>query len=69
VAVSGWFVLLVAVGAVPVVLLQGVPGLVLWGVVLAAVITIDLVLAGSPRALGSVPPGRGSRWVPVRRSR
>jgi uncharacterized protein (DUF58 family) len=51
VAVSGWFVLLVAVGAVPVVLLQGVPGLVLWGVVLAAVVTVDLVLAGSPRAL------------------
>jgi uncharacterized protein (DUF58 family) len=51
VAVSGWFVLLVAVGAVPVVLLQGVPGLVLWGVVLAVVVTVDLMLAGSPRAL------------------
>lgn len=50
-AVSGWFVLLVAVGAVPVVLLQGVPGLVLWGAVLAAALAGDLALAGSPGAL------------------
>jgi len=50
-AVSGWFVVLVAFGVVPVVLLDGLPGLVLWSVVVAAVATIDLVVAGSPRAL------------------
>ena len=50
-AVSGWFVLLVAVGVVPVVLLDGMPGLVLWGAVLAVVVTVDLVLAGSPATL------------------
>ncbi|WP_395639262.1 DUF58 domain-containing protein [Pseudolysinimonas sp.] len=50
-AVSGWFVLLVAVGVVPVVLLDGVPGAVLWAGVLAAVIAVDLILAGSPAAL------------------
>jgi uncharacterized protein (DUF58 family) len=51
VAVSGWFVLLVALGVVPVVLLDGVPGLVLWGALLAVVTAVDLVLAGSPAAL------------------
>lgn len=50
-AVSGWFVLLVLAGAVPVVLLDGVPGLILWGGVLVAVAAIDLALAGSPRRL------------------
>lgn len=50
-AISGWFVLLVAAGTAPVVLLGGLPGLVLWGVVLALVVTVDLVLAGSPVGL------------------
>ena len=43
--------LLVAIVVVPVVLLDGVPGLVLWGVVVVLVLVVDLVLAGSPRAL------------------
>jgi len=50
-AISGWFVLLVAVGAIPVVALGGLPGLALWGVMLAAVVAVDLALAGSPAAL------------------
>ena len=50
-ALSGWFVLLAAFGVVPVVLLDGVPGLVLWGGVLAVVVAVDLALAGSPAAL------------------
>ncbi|MBU1587067.1 MAG: DUF58 domain-containing protein, partial [Actinobacteria bacterium] len=50
-AVSGWFVLLVAVGVVPVVLLDGIPGAVLWAGVLAIVVAVDLVLAGSPARL------------------
>ena len=50
-AVSGWFVLLVALGVVPVVLLDGTPGIVLWTIVLAVVIAVDLTLAGSPAAL------------------
>lgn len=50
-AISGWFVLLLAAGAVPVVLLGGLPGLALWGVVVAIVAAVDLVLAGSPAAL------------------
>lgn len=50
-AFSGWFVLLVLAGVVPVVLLDGLPGLALWGVVLLAVAVVDLVLAGSPAAL------------------
>ncbi|MFC5503363.1 DUF58 domain-containing protein [Lysinimonas soli] len=49
--VSGWFVALVAVGAVPVVLLDGWPGVLIWLAVLAVLLTIDLALAGSPRAL------------------
>jgi uncharacterized protein (DUF58 family) len=50
-AISGWFVLLIAVGIVPVVLLDGVPGLVLWAAVVLLVMVVDLMLAGSPRAL------------------
>ncbi len=50
-AISGWFVLLVAVGVVPVVLLDGIPGAVLWAGVLAIVVAVDLVLAGSPARL------------------
>lgn len=50
-AISGWFVLLTALGVVPVMLLDGLPGLVLWVVVLALVVAVDLALAGSPAAL------------------
>lgn len=50
-AVSGWFVLLVAVGAIPVVLTGGLPGLLGWAVVVVAVAAADLALAGSPSAL------------------
>ena len=50
-AVSGWFVLLVALGVVPVVLLDGLLGGVLWAAVLVVVVVVDLVLAGSPAAL------------------
>ena len=50
-AVSGWFVLLVAVGVVPVVLLDGIPGAVLWAAILAIVVAVDFVLAGSPARL------------------
>lgn len=50
-AFSGWFVLLVAAGVVPVVLLDGLPGLLLWLAVVVLVAAIDLVFAGSPAAL------------------
>lgn len=50
-AISGWFVLLVAVGAAPVVILGGLPGLAVWIGVLVAVAATDLALAGSPAAL------------------
>jgi uncharacterized protein (DUF58 family) len=51
VAVSGWFVLLVALGILPVVVL-GDPGwLPAWLLLVAVVGAIDLVLAGSPRRL------------------
>ncbi len=54
-ALTGWFVLLVAVGAVPVVALSTVApaGLVLlgWLTLCAALAGLDLALAASPRAL------------------
>lgn len=54
-AVTGWFVLLVALGAVPVVALSTVApaGLVLlgWLTLVVALTGIDLALAASPRAL------------------
>jgi len=59
-AISGWFVLLVAAGAVPVVALGGLPGLALWGGVLVTVVAVDLALAGSPAAL------QFARDVPLR---
>jgi uncharacterized protein (DUF58 family) len=51
VAVSGWFVLLVVAGVAPVILLDGMPGALLWAAVLAIVVAVDLVLAGSPAGL------------------
>jgi uncharacterized protein (DUF58 family) len=54
-AITGWFVLLVAVGAVPVVALSTVApaGLVLlgWLALVVALAGLDLALAASPRAL------------------
>lgn len=49
--VSGWFVALLGVGSVPLVLFDGVPGLLGWLVVVAILTAIDLAIAGSPRAL------------------
>jgi uncharacterized protein (DUF58 family) len=51
VAVSGWFVGLVLVGAVPVVVLDGWFGLLAWLGVVVLLGVVDLVLAGSPRRL------------------
>lgn len=58
--ISGWFVALLVVGVVPVVLLDGVPGLLLWLAVCTALLVIDLALAGSPRGL------RFERTAPAR---
>ena len=49
--VSGWFVALLLVGSVPVVLLDGVPGLLGWLALVVLMTAIDLALAGSPRGL------------------
>lgn len=58
--VSGWFVALLGVGSVPLVLFDGVPGLLGWLVVVAILTAIDLAIAGSPRAL------RFERTAPAR---
>ena len=50
-AVSGWFVLLVAAGAVPIVLFADVSALLAWIVVVIVLAVADLLLAGSPRAV------------------
>lgn len=50
-AISGWFVALVAVGIVPIVLLDDPLWLPVWLVIVALVGTVDLLLAGSPRRL------------------
>jgi uncharacterized protein (DUF58 family) len=51
VAVSGWLVLLVALGAVPVVVLGEFRVLPVWLALVLVVATVDLLLAGSPRSL------------------
>ncbi|RZS57434.1 uncharacterized protein (DUF58 family) [Microcella putealis] len=55
-AVTGWFVLLVALGAVPVIALDGAVEagsvFVAWMVVCALLALLDLALAASPRAVG-----------------
>ncbi len=58
-AISGWFVAALAVGAVPVVLLGGWPGLGVWLALMTLGATVDLLLAGSPaglRVTREVPP-------------
>ena len=59
-AVSGWFVALILVGAVPVVVLDGWYGLLAWLGVAVLLAAGDLVLAGSPRRLrfARQAPGR-----------
>ncbi|MBX3193944.1 MAG: DUF58 domain-containing protein [Microbacteriaceae bacterium] len=59
-AFSGWLVAALAVGTVPVVLLGGWPGLAVWLALVVLAVVVDLVLAGSPRAL------RFAREVPPR---
>ncbi|MBN9139643.1 MAG: DUF58 domain-containing protein [Micrococcales bacterium] len=59
-AISGWFVAALAVGAVPVVLLGGWPGLGVWLALMTIGGAVDLALAGSPAGL------RVSREVPAR---
>jgi uncharacterized protein (DUF58 family) len=60
VAVSGWFVALILVGAVPVVVLDGWDGLLAWLGVVVLLAAGDLALAGSPRRLrfARQAPGR-----------
>jgi len=60
VTVSGWFVALLGVGSVPVVLLDGLPGLLGWLLVVTILTAVDLAVAGSPRAL------RFERTAPAR---
>jgi uncharacterized protein (DUF58 family) len=60
VTVSGWFVALLVVGAVPVIAFDGFVGLVIWLGVVAALTAVDLGIAGSPRAL------RFQRTAPAR---
>jgi uncharacterized protein (DUF58 family) len=60
VTVSGWFVALLVVGAVPVIAIDGFVGLVIWLGVVAALTAVDLGIAGSPRAL------RFQRTTPAR---
>ncbi|QEO08589.1 DUF58 domain-containing protein [Protaetiibacter larvae] len=50
-AISGWFVAALAVGAVPVVLLGGWPGLGVWTLLVVLGAAVDLLLAGSPGRL------------------
>src|SRR6201747_2691458 len=50
-AISGWFVALVAFGALPVIVTGQPVVLALWLVLVVALGVLDLVLAGSPRAV------------------
>jgi len=59
VALSGWFVLLVLAGLVPVIAIGDLAALWAWLAIVVALGAIDLLLAGSPRALRlerSLPP-------------
>src|SRR5690606_3413975 len=59
-AISGWFVAVLALGAAPVVLLGGWPGFWAWLGLMAAGGALDALLAGSPAGL------RVERTVPAR---
>jgi uncharacterized protein (DUF58 family) len=59
-AISGWFVAAVAVGAVPVVLLGGWLGLGVWAAFVVLLTAVDLTVAASPKQL------RFAREVPGR---
>lgn len=59
-AISGWFVLLVALGIVPIVLTSNPLALLAWLVLVLVLGAVDLMLAGSPREL------RFSRDLPSR---
>ena len=50
-ALSGWFVLLVAIGAAPIVVLGDPAILGVWLLLVLAIGVLDLLLAGSPRAV------------------
>src|SRR5690554_506517 len=50
-ALSGWFVALMALGVVPIVLLNDPIVLVGWVVLVLLLAAVDLALAGSPRQL------------------
>lgn len=50
-AISGWYVALVALGIVPVLVVGGPIALAWWLAAMLLVLIVDLVLAGSPRAL------------------
>lgn len=59
-ALSGWFVALLALGAVPTIAVGGPWGLLGWLALCGALIAVDLLAAGSPRKL------RISRETPAR---
>jgi uncharacterized protein (DUF58 family) len=59
-ALSGWFVLLLGLGSVPVVVFDSPIALIVWVVLLVLLVTLDLLLAGSPRAV------RIARVLPLR---
>ncbi|WP_213814311.1 DUF58 domain-containing protein [Glaciihabitans sp. dw_435] len=59
-AVSGWFVALVALGVVPLIVLDQPVVLVAWLILVILLTTLDLVLAGTPRGL------RFTRELPAR---
>ena len=50
-ALSGWFVALLALGAVPTIAVGGPWGLLGWLALCGALIAVDLLAAGSPREL------------------
>ncbi|MEJ1230317.1 MAG: DUF58 domain-containing protein [Galbitalea sp.] len=50
-ALSGWFVLALAVGVVPIIAFDSPLALIAWLVLVLALATLDVVLAGSPRAV------------------
>jgi uncharacterized protein (DUF58 family) len=60
VAISGWSVLLLALGAIPLIALDSPLALTAWIILVALLVVLDLILAGSPREV------RISRVLPDR---